>query len=128
MTFKEALRAINKRVFNPAMMRLAGRKYWYAAVIRHIGRRSGREYATPVYADRLVDGFVIPLGYGTHVDWLRNVLSANRATIVLRGRTYHVVEPEVVDAASVLPAIPAKRRRVFQVMGIEQFVRLAIAA
>jgi hypothetical protein len=35
----EASRALNKRFGNPAMMRLAGRRYWFAGVIRHIGRR-----------------------------------------------------------------------------------------
>ncbi|HUH69305.1 MAG TPA: nitroreductase, partial [Mycobacterium sp.] len=57
------------------MLRLAGRKHWYASAIRHAGRRSGKQYATPVVADRVADGFVIPLPYGTRVDWLQNVLA-----------------------------------------------------
>jgi len=35
----DATRALNKRLGNPAMMKLAGRRYWFAGVIRHIGRR-----------------------------------------------------------------------------------------
>jgi deazaflavin-dependent oxidoreductase (nitroreductase family) len=71
----------------------------YAAVIRHIGRRSGKTYATPVVADRVTDGFILPLPYGTRVDWLRNVLAAGRATIQVSGHAYDVVEPEIIDAA-----------------------------
>ena len=71
-----AMRVFNKHILNPAMMRLAGRKYWYASVIRHTGRSTGKEYATPVVADRVEDGFVVPLPYGTGVDWLQNVLAA----------------------------------------------------
>ena len=39
------------------------------------------------------DVFVVPLPYGTRVDWLRNVLAARRATIDAQGKTYNVVEP-----------------------------------
>jgi hypothetical protein len=39
----DAVRQVNKRVANPVMLRLAGRRYWYAAAIHHRGRRSGRE-------------------------------------------------------------------------------------
>jgi len=41
---------------------------------------------------------------GTHVDWLRNVLSAGRATITAGGQTYDVVEPEIIDAATAGPS------------------------
>lgn len=65
------MRTFNKYVLNPPMRLPAGRKHWYASVIRHIGRRSGKAYATPVVAERVPDGFVIPLPYGADVDWLR---------------------------------------------------------
>ena len=57
----DATRALNKCLGNPAMMKLAGRRYWFAGVIRHIGRRSGREYATPVWAVPTAGGFLISL-------------------------------------------------------------------
>ena len=40
-------RALNKRLGNPTMMRLAGRRYFFAGVIRHTGRRSGRSTPPP---------------------------------------------------------------------------------
>jgi hypothetical protein len=46
----DVVRVFDKRVLNPAMMMLAGRRRWYASVLRHKGRRSGKEYATPVVA------------------------------------------------------------------------------
>jgi deazaflavin-dependent oxidoreductase (nitroreductase family) len=85
-------------LLNPAMMHLAGRKHWYAGVIRHTGRRCGKCYATPVIADRVADGFVVPLPYGTGVDWLRNVLAAGEATVTVGGRTYDVIDPEIINA------------------------------
>ena len=83
---RDAVRVFNKHVLNPVMMNLAGRKHWYAAVIRHTGRRSGKTYATPVVADRVANGFILPLPYGTGVDWLRNVLAAGRATVTVGAR------------------------------------------
>ena len=53
---------LNKRVFNPMMMFL-DRRHWYAAVLRHKGRHSGKEYATPVTAEQTEDGYVIPLAF-----------------------------------------------------------------
>ncbi len=71
MAVLDRVRMFNKRVLNPFTMRMAGRKYWYASVIEHTGRRSGTEYATPVVAEAVPDGFIIPLPYGVGVDWAR---------------------------------------------------------
>lgn len=123
---KDAVRAFNKHILNPLMMLVAGRRYWYAAVIHHTGRRSGRPYATPVVADRVEGGFVIPLPYGTGVDWLRNVQAAGAATLQVRGERYEVVKPEIVDAAAVFPRVPAKHARIWRRMGIEHYLELTI--
>jgi deazaflavin-dependent oxidoreductase (nitroreductase family) len=124
---RDAVRIFNKHVLNPAMMHLAGRKHWYAGVIRHTGRRSGRSYATPVVADRVADGFILPLPYGTGVDWLRNVLEAGTATVTVGGQTYYVVGPEIIDAAAALPQLSERRRRAFARFGIDNFVKVRLA-
>ena len=124
---RDAVRVFNKHVLNPAMMHLAGRKHWYAGVIRHTGRRSGKSYATPVVADRVADGFILPLPYGTGVDWLRNVLAAARATITVGGQTYDVTEPEIIDAATAGPQLSPRRRRALERFGIDKFVKLKLA-
>jgi deazaflavin-dependent oxidoreductase (nitroreductase family) len=123
----DAVRGFNKHVLNPAMMHLAGRKHWYSSVIRHTGRRSGSDYATPVVAEPTADGFVLPLPYGTGVDWLRNVLAAGRATIRCHGRTYDVVDPVVIDARTAAPMLSARRRRVFARFGVDHFLTVKTA-
>jgi deazaflavin-dependent oxidoreductase (nitroreductase family) len=124
---RDAVRTFNKYVLNPAMLQLAGRKHWYAAVIRHTGRRSGKHYATPVVADRVADGFILPLPYGTGVDWLRNVRTVGGATIKVGGETFNVVGPEIIDAEAAAPQLSPKRRRVFERFGIDKFVKLTLA-
>lgn len=122
---KDAVRTFNKFVLNPAMLLLAGRKWWYAGVIRHTGRRTGKNYATPVLVNSVADdGFVIPLPYGTEVDWLRNVLAAGKATVTLGGESYEAREPEVIGAAAAAPLLSDRRRREFARFGIGHYLKL----
>ncbi|MDF2704265.1 MAG: hypothetical protein K0S10_3211, partial [Rubrobacteraceae bacterium] len=122
---RDKIRLLNKRLLNPAMVKLAGRRHWYAAVIRHRGRRSGREYATPVVAEPVAgDAFIIPLPYGEDVDWLKNLLAAGRATIEWKGKTHEVVQPEVIDEETAFPLLDERHRRTWRRFGIERFLRV----
>lgn len=120
----DTTRAINKRFGNPAMMKLAGRRYFFAGVIHHKGRRSGREYATPVWAVPTTDGFLISLPFGEGVDWLKNVLAAGRATIETRGETWIVVEPAVVDRETAQPLLAPQARLLFELAGFERYLKI----
>jgi deazaflavin-dependent oxidoreductase (nitroreductase family) len=125
---RDTVRTFNKYVLNPAMLHLAGRRHWYAAVIRHTGRSSGKSYATPVVADRVAgDGFIVPLPYGTGVDWLRNVLASGSATITVGGQSYDVTEPKVLDAESAAPKLTPRRGRAFARFGIGNFLHVKLA-
>ncbi|CAN5706255.1 nitroreductase family deazaflavin-dependent oxidoreductase [soil metagenome] len=124
---RNAIRGFNKHVLNPIMSRRAGRQHAYAAAVRHIGRKSGKEYSTPVGVERTQDGFLIPLAYGTKVDWLRNVIAAGQATVVAEGETHDVNEPEVVDAATALPSLSPQRRRTFERLGITHYLSIRLA-
>ena len=121
-----AVRVSNKHLLNPVMLRLAGRRHFYAAAIGHTGRRSGKQYVTPVVAERVPDGFVIPLPYGTRVDWLQNVLAAGRATISAEGQRCEVVNPEIIDAAAAEPMLSARRRRTFERVGIDDYLKVDV--
>ncbi len=124
---RDAVRAFNKHILNPAMLHLAGRKHFYAGVVRHTGRRSGKRYATPAVVDRVTDGFILPLPYGTGVDWLQNVIAAGEATITVGGRTFDVIEPEIIDATTALPQLSDRRRRAFARFGIADFANVRLA-
>ncbi|MDF2143722.1 nitroreductase family deazaflavin-dependent oxidoreductase [Knoellia sp. p5-6-4] len=123
---RDAIRAFNKRVLNPAMLTMAGRRHWYAAVLRHVGRRSGRRYATPVVAVPVPEGFVVPLPYGEQVDWLRNAVAAGGATIQFQGETFEVGVPVLLDAEEALPLLDARHRRAWQRFRIDRFARFPI--
>jgi deazaflavin-dependent oxidoreductase (nitroreductase family) len=84
------------RATRPLALRSAGRKGSATAVVRHVGRHSGRAYQTPVVVARHDDSFLIPLPYGERTDWLKNVLAAGSATIVADGRSCEVDRPAVI--------------------------------
>ncbi len=127
-SMKDSIRTFNRYVLNPAMLHLAGRRHWYASVIRHAGRRSGKIYSTPVVAEKVSgDGFIVPLPYGTGTDWLRNVLASGQATITTGGRTFDVVDPHVIDAVSAAPKLAPRRRRTFERFGVDKFVTFDLA-
>ena len=84
------------RAMRPLALRSAGQEGSATSVVRHVGRRSGRTYETPVIAAAHDDSFLIALPYGQRTDWLKNVLSKGSATIVSNGHTYEVSQPEVI--------------------------------
>ena len=117
--------SIGTHLLNPLTLALAGsQRLPLLAVIHHRGHRSGRPYATPMGARPTADGFVIPLTFGEWTDWFRNVLAGGGCVIRWNGAEYPVVEPEIVDWATVRAACYPVERILMPLIGIEQFVRL----
>ena len=97
MKLSRGVARFNKRVTN----RIQGLYAWLVppwAVILHRGRRSGRQYRTPLFAFRRGRTLVIALLYGEESEWLRN-LRAGGGHVIRAGRTFVVGAPEVVDYA-----------------------------
>ena len=126
----DRVRRFNRRAFNPVVLTLTagGQRWAHVAIVRHVGRRSGRAYATPVWVIRTRAGFLVPLTYGTRADRCRNVLAAGRATVDLRGASVAVDRPEIVDAAIVVPRLPPVQRAVPRLVGMRKFLLLRRAA
>lgn len=110
-------RKVNRRVLNPRQMRSAGTSGAYAGIVRHVGRRSGRPYETPVVPLPSEHGFVVLLPYGARSDWVRNVLAAGSATIVLEGRSYDVVDPVLVPTQDADREFSEKELREIRMFG-----------
>jgi len=51
------MRFLNKRIFNPVILKFAGSSYSPISIICHIGGQSGIIYLTPVIADHCSTGF-----------------------------------------------------------------------
>lgn len=119
----DAIRWYNKKVENPATLKMGGRR---TTAVHHKGRSSGREYVTPVWAERSGQWFFIQLPYGTNVDWCRSVLAGGYCALEHKGVRYDTVAPVIVPAAEAAPLLPAALRRMQRLVGVDSYLRLDI--
>ncbi len=124
----EAMSRFFRDVVNPEAMKTAGQPGADAAVVRHRGRTSGREYETPVMAVPVDDGFVIPLALGTDADWYKNVEAAGGAVIVSEGETVDVDSPEIIDATAAQAFVPEDAQKMASFFGVEDYLKLHAAS
>jgi deazaflavin-dependent oxidoreductase (nitroreductase family) len=112
------------RAMRPLALRSAGKQGSTTSVVRHVGRRSGRTYETPVIAVRHDDGFLIALPYGERTDWLKNVLGKGSATIVTNGRTYEVDRPAVIPMAEATAHFGPREQRMHRQFHVDAALQL----
>jgi deazaflavin-dependent oxidoreductase (nitroreductase family) len=120
-------------MLNPLVATLAGRRHFpLVAQIQHVGRRTGKPYVTSVGASVRDGAVLIPLTFGNGSDWARNVRAAGHCSVRLNGAVYHALAPQFLDAAHATPLIRAAfgpvERLMFRMLGIQQFMRLQLAA
>jgi deazaflavin-dependent oxidoreductase (nitroreductase family) len=116
------------RLTKPFVLRSAGTSGSPTAVVRHIGRVTGREHQTPVVVARVDDGFVVALPYGVDTDWLKNVRAAGTATIVVDGQAHAVDNPEVISIERATAHFRPKEQRLHRQFGVRQAVRLRLGS
>jgi hypothetical protein len=61
MTMSDRLARLNRRITNPIVRVLAGRRLSPVAIVEHLGRTTGRRYRTPVIPFRIDGGYLISL-------------------------------------------------------------------
>ena len=122
----DRLARFNRRLPNRVIRTFAGRRLSPVALMVHQGRRSGRQYRTPVMPLPLGDGFLVSLPYGPERDWVRNVLAAGRCTLQRGGRRFELADPRLLDAAGAAPLLPAPLRPALRVVPGIHFVRLSV--
>lgn len=74
-------------------------------VIRHRGRKSGRDLETAVSAYRKGRTVAIMLAHGK-TNWVKNVLAAGEADIRLGRHDVHLVNPRIIPAGTDDPSLP----------------------
>ncbi|MPV50253.1 MULTISPECIES: nitroreductase/quinone reductase family protein [unclassified Pseudactinotalea] len=99
-----------KNTLNRFTIRLAKSGVGPISLVRHVGRRSGKVYETPIIVARVPQGFVAELTYGAGVDWYRNVVAAGSCRILVGGTVYRIVaiEPYPADDGRRAFGFPAR--------------------
>lgn len=126
-TGRDVVRGFNRRVLNPVMLKRAGKGSWYASVIETTGRNSGRTYRTPIVAEPVVGGFVIPLPYGEDVDWLKNARASHRAVIHHHDVGYLVDRFDTMGDLDAAPLLTNQHRRAYRLTGVDAFLHAHLA-
>ncbi len=78
------------RVLGPLATHVPG-----MGVVLHVGRKTRRQYRTPVLVFRRDHRLIIALTYGRQSQWVQNVLAADRCQLETQGRTLQLLHPHV---------------------------------
>jgi len=121
MPFPRIVAKTNRYWINPVARRLAGR-FPPFILLRHVGRRSGRRYETPVWAFRQPNGFLIVLTYGPGAEWVRNLQTAGSCIGVYGGTTYTLAEARIVGGNPSAQPLPWLVQRAVSLIGVRHFL------
>jgi deazaflavin-dependent oxidoreductase (nitroreductase family) len=125
MPFPRTLARLNKAGLNRLTRHTAPLTPGMGTVV-HRGRRSGREYQTPVNVFRTGDRYLFALTYGPGSDWVQNVLAAGGCELRTRRRTIALTDPRVFRDRTRAGIRPVERQ-VLRLMGVADFLQLTEA-
>jgi deazaflavin-dependent oxidoreductase (nitroreductase family) len=111
---------------NRITTRLAKTGHGPFSLIRHVGRKTGHAYETPVILAGVPAGFVAELTYGETVNWYRNAVAAGGCVVLHRGKEYQVSAIEAYDPKAGRAAYPAPFRIVLELGGRTEFRLLRV--
>ena len=124
MPLPRSIARMNRRVTNHLLSGLETRLPGFGVVV-HTGRRSLRQYRTPVNVFRRGDRYIIALTYGPNADWVRNVLAHGGCTFETQGRTLRLSRPHLYHDESRRP-VPAPVRLVLGLVNVNDFLELTV--
>ncbi|MEP6479892.1 MAG: nitroreductase family deazaflavin-dependent oxidoreductase [Rhodoglobus sp.] len=118
-----AFGTVLKHTLNRLTKRIAMGRSGPFAIVRHVGRKSGTSYETPLIVQPTEGGLVIELTYGANVDWYRNVRAAGRCGIRYHGVEYAITGFEELDAATGIAAFTPGQQRILRLLRRSHFVK-----
>ena len=122
MPIPKAVGRWNKAGLNRVTKRIAPWMPGFGVVV-HRGRRSGKEYQTPVNVFATADGYVLALTYGPDTDWVKNVLAAGGCELRTGGRVVRLTAPRLFHDETRRGIRPLERQ-VLRVIGVADFLSL----
>ena len=129
MTVKQKIRnqwlSFLKHYFNPLTLKLAKRSIGPFSIVHHIGRRSKKQYETPLVVGHIADGFVAELTYGPNVDWYKNVLAAGGCTLVWHGKEYLIDKIEPLDIKTGRASFPLPAQLILYLTNRQHYVKMS---
>ncbi len=116
------LARFNFRVTNHLLSPLAERLPGWGVVV-HTGRKTHRQYRTPVFVFRRGDRFIIALTYGRESQWVHNVLAEGGCELETQGHRIRLSHPHLFHDEN-RHAVPALTRRMLAMFDVSDFLEL----
>ena len=91
------------------------------SLVRHVGRKTGTVYETPIILARTSEGFVTELTYGPEVSWYRNIVAAGGCEITFKGRQYRSDRIEPCSTVRGLDAFGNPRKLILRLLHRRDF-------
>jgi hypothetical protein len=112
-----------KDTLNRATIRIARSGRGPFTLVRHVGRKTGTTYKTPIIVP-VPDGFVAELIYGPEVSWYRNIVAAGGCVIVFQGAPYQIAHIEPYNTQAGLRAFGYPRALILKALRRNEFRHL----
>lgn len=126
MPLPRSVARFNRRATNRLLGPLVPHLPTFCFVL-HTGRKSGRQYCTPVNAFRRAGGgYMIGLPYGRESDWVLNVVTAGGCILEVHGRRLQMTRPRLIPARDGVRALPAPLRLVGRLGLVADFLDLTL--
>ena len=122
MPIPRTVARVNRVVTNRIIGPFAGHVPGFGVIV-HRGRRSGREYRTPVNVFGARDGYLVALTYGPDSDWVKNVIATGGCVLEARGRQVSLIDPRIVHDES-RRGVPSVVRGVLGLLAVTDFLHL----
>jgi deazaflavin-dependent oxidoreductase (nitroreductase family) len=124
MVLPRSVARFNRHVTNRLLSPLATHLPGFGVVV-HTGRRTHRQYRTPVNVFRRDGGYVIALTYGPGAEWVRNVVADGGCALETRGRTLRLTRPRLYHDEH-RSALPPPVRLIGAVAHFSDFLDLTV--
>jgi deazaflavin-dependent oxidoreductase (nitroreductase family) len=109
---------VTNHIIGPVAPRLPG-----LGVVVHVGRKTGRQYRTPISVFGRDDGFIIALTHGKESNWVQNVLAAGGCRLETGGRAWRLTDPRLLHDP-LRRAVPQPVRVVLGLINVDDFIEL----
>ena len=116
-----------KHTLNRLTLRLARAGLGPFAIVRHVGRKSGTVFETPLILARVPEGFVAELTYGPGVNWYRNIVAAGHCVVVIGPREYQVDRIDEISTDAGFRAFGGAQAFVLRLLRRHEFRLLHVA-
>lgn len=123
MPIPRTVARVNRLVTNRIIGPVAGHVPGFGVIV-HQGRRSGRQFRTPVNVFRVRDGYLVALTYGPKSDWVKNVMAAGGCVMQTRGHRIRMVGTRIIHDES-RSEVPTAVRVVLGLLAVTDFLRLS---